>query len=285
MNPPAVTTVGDLLEESTRRLSAAGVPDARREAVAVLAHALRTDRGGVLAHRPDPLGDASLGAARELIGQRALRRPLQHLTGGVEFDGLAFEVGPAVLIPRPETEGLVEAVASAGLPDDARVVDLGTGSGCIAIALSVRRPRWWLTAIDRSPEALAVARRNAARHGVTDRVALVEGSFESVGAHAPVHAVVSNPPYIPEDEWRALEPEVRDHEPKGALVPGPTGLEAYAAIVPLAAASLVPGGLLALELGWTSEPGVREMAERAGLFDVRVLPDLAGIPRVLLARR
>ena len=285
MTPPAGQTVGDLLEQSTRRLAAAGVSEARREAVALLAHVLGVDRGGVLVRTPDLLDGTIAASIRALVDARAERRPLQHLTGEVEFDGLTLEVGPAVLIPRPETEGLVEAVASAGLPDDARVVDLGTGSGCIAIALSVRRPRWLLTAVDRSPEALAVARRNAARHGVADRVTLVEGGFESVAGRAPLHAVVSNPPYVPEGEWRTLAPEVRDHEPKGALVPGPTGLEAYAAIVPLAAASLVPGGVLALELGWTSEPGVREMAERAGLTAIRVLPDLAGIPRVLLARR
>ena len=285
MTLPAGTTVGALLTESIARLAEAGVESPAREAAVLIAHVLGTDRGGVLVRKPDLLDDTVAAAIRALVGARAERRPLQHLTGDVEFDGLSFEVGPAVLIPRPETEGLVEAVASAGLPDDARVVDLGTGSGCIAIALSVRCPRWRLTAVDRSPEALEVARRNAERHGVADRVTLVEGRFESVAGHAPLHAVVSNPPYVPEEEWRTLEPEVRDHEPKGALVPGPTGLEAYAAIVPLAAASLVPGGVLALELGIASEPGVREMAERAGLSAVRVLPDLAGIPRVLLARR
>jgi release factor glutamine methyltransferase len=274
-----------LLEESTRRLAAAGVTDARRDAIALLAHALGVDRGGVLARRPDAVAQDVLAAARRLVVARAERRPLQHLTGHVEFDGLAFEVGPSVLVPRPETEGLVEAVASAGVPDDARVADLGTGSACIAIALAVRRPGWRLTAVDRSAEALEVARRNAARHGVALRVAFVLGGFEAATAHGPFHAVVSNPPYVSEDEWRTLLPEVRDHEPKGALVPGPTGLEAYEAIGPLAASSLLPGGLLALELGWTSEAGVREIVGRAGFVDPRILPDLAGIPRVLLARR
>lgn len=285
MTPPAGSTVGDLLEESTRRLAAAGVTDARRDAIALLAHALGVDRGGVLARRPDAVAQDVLAAARRLVVARAERRPLQHLTGHVEFDGLAFEVGPSVLVPRPETEGLVEAVASAGVPDDARVADLGTGSACIAIALAVRRPGWRLTAVDRSAEALEVARRNAARHGVALRVAFVLGGFEAATAHGPFHAVVSNPPYVSEDEWRTLLPEVRDHEPKGALVPGPTGLEAYEAIGPLAASSLLPGGLLALELGWTSEAGVREIVGRAGFVDPRILPDLAGIPRVLLARR
>lgn len=285
MTPPAADTVGDLLESSTRRLAAAGIPDARREALAVLAHALGTDRGGILARRPDAVSEEAAARARGLIEQRAERRPLQHLTGTVAFDGLTLEVGPSVLVPRPETEGLVEAVAAAGLPDGARVADLGTGSGAIAVALAVRRPSWRLVALDRSAAALAVARANAARHGVASRVAFVEAGFEAIAMQGTFDAVVSNPPYVAENEWRDLAPEVRDHEPKTALVPGPTGLEAYEAIVPLARAALAPGGLLALELGWSSESAVRALAEHAGFLPPRVLPDLAGIPRVLLARR
>ena len=285
MTPPAATTVGDLLEQSTKRLAAAGVPEARREAIALLAHALGVDRGAVLARRPDALAAEAVARVRGMLSARAERRPLQHLTGRVEFDRLAFEVGPAVLIPRPETEGLVDAVVASGLPEQAHVLDLGTGSGCIAIALAVRRPAWRLTALDRSPEALAVARRTALRHGVSGRVTFVEGDFETAAHRGRFDAIVSNPPYVPEEEWRALAPEVRDHEPKGALVPGPTGLEAYEAIAPLAEATLAPAGLLALELGWTSEADARRIVGRAGFSDVRVLPDLAGIPRVLLARR
>lgn len=285
MTPPAGTTVGDLLEESTRALAAAGVPDARREAIALLAAALHTDRGGVLARRPDGVSEVAAGRARSWIAARAKRLPLQHLTGTVEFHGLAFSVGPDVLIPRPETEGLVDAVLAAGLPDAATVADLGTGSGAIAVTLAVKRPSWRITAVDRSAAALAIAGRNAARHGVGDRVELVEGPFTSVSGKGPFAAVVSNPPYVTEDEWRDLAPEVRDHEPREALVPGPSGLEAYEVLVPLAAAVLVPDGLLALELGHRSAPAVIGLAERAGLRDVRVLPDLAGIPRVLLARR
>jgi release factor glutamine methyltransferase len=285
VTPPAASTVGDLLEESTKRLAEAGVPEARREAMALLAHALGVDRGGVLARRPDAVSAEALAAMQGMLSARAERRPLQHLTGRVEFDGLTFEVGPAVLIPRPETEGLVEAIVAWGLPEQAHVVDLGTGSGCIAIALAARRPAWKLTAVERSSEALVVARRNASRQGVDGRITFVPGDFEEAARRGPFDAVVSNPPYVPEEEWRTLAPEVRDHEPKQALVPGPTGLEAYEAIAPLAQATLGPAGLLALELGWTSEAGVRRIVGRAGFSDVRVLPDLAGIPRVLLARR
>jgi release factor glutamine methyltransferase len=282
---PAGATVGDLLDESIRTLAAAGIPDARREAIAVLAAALATDRGGVLAHRPDEVPEAQAAKARSWIASRARRVPLQHLTGVVEFRGLTLEVGPDVLIPRPETEGLVEAVLAAGLPDEARVADLGTGSGAIAVTLSVARPSWRVAALDRSARALAVARRNAARHVVGERIEFVEGDFTVAAPLAPFDAVVSNPPYVTEDEWRGLEPEVRDHEPKEALVPGPSGVEAYEVIVALAASALRPDGLLALELGHESAPAVTALASSAGLRDVRVLPDLAGIPRILLARR
>lgn len=285
MTPPAGITVGDLLEASTRALAAAGVPDARREAIALLAAALHTDRGGVLARRPDGVSEIVAERARSWIASRAKRLPLQHLTGTVEFRGLAFSVGPDVLIPRPETEGLVDAVLRAGLPDTAKVADLGTGSGAIAVTLAVERPSWRITALDRSARALAVAGTNAAHHGAAERIQLVEGDFASLAGRGPFAAVVSNPPYVTEDEWLDLAPEVRDHEPKEALVPGPSGLEAYEVIVPLAASVLVPGGLLALELGHTGASAVSALAERSGLRDIRVLSDLAGIPRVLLARR
>ena len=285
MTAPAATTVGDLLEESTRALASAGVPDARREAIAVLAHALGTDRGGVLSRRPDGISEGDRARARSWIASRAEGLPLQHLTGVVEFRGLSLSVGPEVLIPRPETEGLVDAVLAADLPETAEVADLGTGSGAIAVALAVDRPGWRVLALDRSPEALAVAGRNAARHGVAGRVELVEGDFAAIGSRGLFDAVVSNPPYVAEDEWGGLAPEVRDHEPKGALVPGPTGLEAYERIVPLAASVLRERGVLALELGHDSARGVRALAERAGLSSVEVYPDLAGIPRVLVARR
>ncbi len=287
MTPEAAQTVATVLEWATRRLSEAGVPDPRREAASLLAFVLRTDRGGVVARKPDPVESGAAARFAELIAGRALRAPLQHLEGRAEFRGLEFEVSGEVLIPRPETEDLVQAVLDAGLPEAARVADLGTGSGCIAVALAVERPAWRLVAVDLSAAALRVAFRNAAKHGVADRIAIVESDFSAPEAawHGAFDAVVSNPPYIPEEEWRGLEPEVRDHEPKGALVPGPTGNEAYEVIVRAAAAMLRPGGLLALELGWKSEEAVRRLAVSSGLDDVSVRPDLQGIPRVLTARR
>lgn len=287
MTAEAAPTVATILEEAAQRLREAGVPDPRREAASILAFVLGTDRGGVVARKPDSVATGSAARFAELIALRALRTPLQHLEGRAEFRGLEFEVNADVLIPRPETEELVQAVLDAGLPEAARVADLGTGSGCIAIALAVRRPAWRLHAVDLSAAALRVAKRNAAKHGVAERVAFVECDFATVpdDGRGLYDAVVSNPPYIPEEEWRGLEPEVRDHEPKGALVPGPMGNEAYAALVRAAAIMLRPGGLLALELGWKSSDAVRSMVASSGFNDIGVQPDLQGIPRVLTARR
>ena len=286
MTPPAGLTVGALLERSTRKLVEAGVPAARADAIALLSHALGVDRGGVIARTPDPVDADVARRVAALIDARAGRRPLQQILGTLEFHGLSLEIADGVLIPRPETEGLVDAVLEADLPERARVADWGTGSGCIAVALAVARPAWSVTAIDLAPEALALARRNAQRHGVLERVRVLAADFREPAAEpGSLDAVVSNPPYVAEAEWRALEPEVRDHEPALALVPGPRGDEAYAALVPRAHAVVVPGGLLALELGWTSEADVRRIVEAAGFGTIRVVPDLQGIPRVLTARR
>lgn len=287
MSPVAPPTVVARLDEAERRLREAGVAEARRDAAALMAQVLGTDRGGVAARKPDPLDPDSAARFAALVAARALRAPLQHLAGLVEFLGLTFAVSGDVLIPRPETEDLVRAVLDASLPDEARVADLGTGSGCIAIALAVTRPHLAITAVDASARALDVARANAARHGVTARVTFVEADFAALPASwvGTFDVIVSNPPYVTEDEWRELAPEVRDHEPKQALVPGPTGNEGYVAIVHTARAMLRPEGLLALELGWKSEPAVRALVDAAGFRECAVRPDLQGIPRVLTARR
>jgi release factor glutamine methyltransferase len=287
VTPEAAPTVATVLEEATRRLREAGVPDARRDAAFLLAFVLGTDRGGVAARKPDRIEREDAARYDALIASRVLRTPLQHLEGHAEFRGLRFDVNEDVLIPRPETEDLVQAVLEADLPEAARVADLGTGSACIAVALTVSRRSWRLVAVDRSAAALRVASRNATRHGVADRIDFVESDFAAIEPawRGTFDAVVSNPPYIPEDEWRGLEPEVRDHEPKGALVPGPTGNEAYELVTRAAAAMLRPGGLLALELGWKSGAAVRSMVASGGFGDIGVRPDLQGIPRVLTARR
>ncbi len=287
MTSGAALSVGEALADAKERLDAAGVPDPRREASALMAVVLRTDRGGVAARRTDRLELPAAERFEALVEKRARRIPLQYLEGEADFRGLTLTVTPDVLIPRPETEDLVDAVLHAGLPADARVADLGTGSGCIAVSLAAERPGWRVTAIDISPAALDIARLNAVRCGVADRITLLAGDFTRLDAKGVgrCSAVVSNPPYVSQSEWEGLEPEVRIHEPKQALVPGPTGDEAYAALVPVAAAMLEDGGLLALELGWKSEPSVRAFIAGSGFHDVAVRPDRQGIARVLTARR
>ncbi|HEX4823471.1 MAG TPA: peptide chain release factor N(5)-glutamine methyltransferase [Candidatus Polarisedimenticolaceae bacterium] len=280
--PAGAATVGRLLDESRRRLEAAGVPDPGREAVALVALALGTDRGGVLARKPDPVAEAEAERLDTLVAARVRRVPLQYLAGAVEFHGLRIVVGSGVLIPRPETEDLVDAVLALPLSADARVADLGTGSGCIAAALAAARREWRVTAIDRSPEALAIAASN-----LPQRVHLVQRDFAKVPEpeRGVYDVVVSNPPYVSEAEWKDLEPEVRDHEPRAALVPGPGGDEAYRAVAQASSSLLKPEGWLALELGFASASAASGHVAGAGFVDIEVRPDLRGIPRILLARR
>jgi release factor glutamine methyltransferase len=272
------------VEAAAARLDRAGVPRPRREADRLMAHVLTTDRGGVLVRGPDPLPPKQGAAFEALVERRAQREPLQYLTGEQEFRGLSFRVDHRALIPRPETEELVEALLSLPLLPSARVADLGTGSGCIAVSLALERPGLSVVAVDRSAAALALARDNGARLGA--RVQWVEADFAALPPSwsASFDAVVSNPPYVSAAEWEGLEPEVRDHEPREALVPGATGLEAYQVLVPAARALLLPRGMLALELGWRSAGAVGEMVRSAGFNAIRVLPDAGGIERILLAR-
>ena len=217
--------------------------------------------------------------------RRVEGEPIQYITGVQEFYGLALAVTPAVLIPRPETELLVEAVLGR-LPRAGvlRVADVGTGSGAIAIALAWHLAEARVVAIDCSAEALVVARRNAAAHGVEERIEFVEGDLlGGLAAGAPLDAVVSNPPYIPEDDRAGLERQVREFEPGLALFAGQDGMAMYDRLLPQAWARLQPGGLLALEIG----AGQREaVARRLGAWaGVQFLEDLRGIPRTVLARR
>jgi release factor glutamine methyltransferase len=219
------------------------------------------------------------------IARREKREPAQHITGTQGFYGLDFRVDRRVLIPRPETEGVVEAALALDLAPGARVVDLGTGSGCLAITLAVRRPDLSVDALDRSREALEVARDNAVRHGVSTRLRFTEASFDAPPAawSGQIDLVVSNPPYVSQDEWETLQPEVRDHDPHQALVSGPTGLEAYVRLVPAARELLGHGGDLILELGHGQKSAVTDIVIAAGFRDIRVRDDFQQIPRILIA--
>ncbi|ANM29213.1 hypothetical protein ABI59_05815 [Acidobacteria bacterium Mor1] len=289
--PRPPTTVAAALERATTRLEGSGVEEPRLNAELLLSCLLGCDRGGLFVRRPDILAEDVLGPFESAVVRRANREPLQYITGFQEFHGVDIAVDSRVLIPRPETEGLVDAVLSLELPGEARVLDLGTGSGCIPIALGVKRPGWRLSALEASADTRAAAESNVARvdrdhPGLLKRVEVVGGDFARPPAEwrGAFDAVVSNPPYVTELEWHGLEPEVRDWEPKQALVPGPSGLEAYEALIPAAARLLRPGGFLLLEIGYGQADPVRKIATEAGYEEIAVQDDLRGIPRVVIAR-
>lgn len=279
--------MGEAVAEAASTLERAGVPEARREAERLAAWVLGGDRGTLLAHRADPFPPASLDRFLALLARRERREPFERVVGEADFFGLRFQVDSRVLVPRPETELLVEALLGLGLPVGGAVADLGTGSGAIAVTVARRRPDLRVFALDRSAGALELAASNARRHGVAGRIVFERACFASPPRSwlARMDAVASNPPYVSEAEWDGLEPEVREHEPREALVAGPSGLESYREVSPAAFELLRPGGAVVLELGHRSEPGAREAAAAAGFETIQVFPDWQGIPRVLVARR
>jgi len=222
------------------------------------------------------------------VARRAAREPLQYLTGVQEFWSLTFRVTPAVLIPRPETEGLVEAFLRLNRAPDPIVLDIGTGSGCLAVVAALEIPAAHGYASDVSGEALEVARRNAAAHGVAGRIDFRPGDlfepFRGAGLDGRVDFILTNPPYVGEADLPGLMPEVRDHEPRAALLGGPDGLEAHRRLARESPEFLKPGGHLLAEIGLGQETALRALyAVQPRLDLVAFQPDLAGIPRVLIA--
>lgn len=284
-------TLRDALLEAATAIS-------RRDAEVLLAHTLHRDRAWLLAHTEDDLAPHDLESFRALTARRAAQEPLQHITGTQEFFGLALRVTPDVLIPRPETEHLVEAVLNwAHAESDAqpesgshlRIADVGTGSGAIAIALASVLEHASITAIDISPAALAVARENAQRHHLAGRIRFLQGDlltplFSDTGfAPGRLDVIVSNPPYVATTEAPTLAPEVRDHEPSLALYAGPEGLDIYRRLIPQAFQLLRPGGLLAMEIGFGQRQPLTDLLTH--WKEVRFIEDYASIPRVVLATR
>ncbi|MDF2626292.1 MAG: putative protoporphyrinogen oxidase [Symbiobacteriaceae bacterium] len=275
-------TVREALADAARRLAGAGVEEADREAVWLLAHVLGTSAGAVRLHAGRQI-DANAAAAFEgLVGRRVGREPLQYILGTEEFMGMTFLVTPAVLIPRFDTEILVRE-AAALLQGQVRVADIGTGSGAIAVGLASLLPEARVVAVDISPEALAVARENARTNGMGNRVEFRLGDLTApLAGGDPYDAILSNPPYIDEAEWAELMPEVRQFEPKGALTPGPDGLVLYRRLAAEGLSLLKPGGFLAVEVGYRQAGAVAEIFRGAGLAAVRVHTDTAGIDRVVV---
>ena len=275
----------DLAADAARRLAAAGIPDseARLDAELLLRHVLAWDRATWLTRQDEPVAPDTTTAFAALAGRRAAREPVAYLRGVQEFYGRGFAVGPGVLIPRPETELLVEeglaAIADLEAP---RILDIGTGSGCLAVTLAAERPRAVVTATDVSSAALACARDNAARLGVSSRIVFSHAA--GVGGHpGPFDLVVANPPYVPEADRAGLQPEVRLHEPAVALCAGADGLDVVRAIGPEVRAVQGAGGTFVIEVGAGQAAAVTAILHAAGFAAVRVGDDLQGIPRVVTA--
>jgi release factor glutamine methyltransferase len=283
-------TLGDLAREGAGWLTARQVPSARFDAEVLLAHALGTDRGAFLGRQREPIPPGVESSFRTLLGRRGDRVPLQHLTGRQEFWSLEFAVDARVLIPRPETELIVEEALARISTEAPLIADIGTGSGNIAVALAWELPSARILATDLSPEALEVAQGNAARHGVGERIRFFPGDLaaplEEAAEPGTLDLLVSNPPYVAEIELTAMEPEVSVHEPRAALTPGADPLKLYPALLAAGARFLRSGGHLILELpaGGAEKVGGMVRGE-AGLELVTVRSDYSAIPRVLVARR
>ena len=276
-------TLGEVLRLSTAHLERHGSPSARLDAELLLGHALGLGRVELYTGFERPLGEDELAECRELIARRAKREPVAYILGRWGFRGLDLEVDRRVLVPRPETELLVDRCLA--LVDGAagpEVLDVGTGSGAIALALASELPEARVAGCDVSGAALEVARANGERLGV--EVEWVASDMLSGVGGRRFHLVVSNPPYVAAGEIEALEPEVRDWEPRGATVAGETGLEAIERLVAQAPAALEPGGALVLEVGAGQAAAVAALLEGAGLAGVRRDPDHAGIERIVWGR-
>jgi release factor glutamine methyltransferase len=275
----------EVLRKSEAWLRSKGVPSPRLDAELLLGHALGMDRVGLYLAHDRPLDEAELGTIRELVRRRGGREPLAWITGKRSFWSLELHLVPGVLVPRPETETLVEAalgVLPAG--EERFVADLGCGSGAVGLAIAEARPDVKVYATDLSEAALGCTRDNARRLGLQERVAVLRGSWlDAIPAHRRVDLVVSNPPYLRTGDLAALEPEVRDHEPRLALDGGVDGLDAYRALLPAAAKRARDAVLV--EVGAGQAEGVGSLMEQAGLEAVETRADLAGRPRVVVARR
>jgi release factor glutamine methyltransferase len=274
-------TAGDVLQAARARLASTSQYP-RRDAELVLAHVLGCDPTALLTHPERLLSAQQAKQFEALLKRRLASEPVQYLTGEQEFFGLLFEVSPDVLIPRPETEHLVEAVLERfDRNANPRIVDVGTGSGAIAVAIAHALTRAHVTAVDFYPKALEVARRNAERHGVMDRVTLRQADLLVEAGTAEFDVVVSNPPYIANCE--KLEPQVANYEPRSALYAGPTGLEVYERLIPQANRALKPQGWLMMEIGYGQQPALEALL--GGWREVSFVPDLQGIPRVVQAQK
>jgi len=299
-------TLGKLVREATERLRRGSRPDqpqpdsaepagsprdrARLDAERLLLHVLGPgkNKAWLMTHLEEELPVAEAARYSRLIERRSQGEPIQYITGETEFYGLPFRVTLDVLIPRPETEHLVEKVIElAAQFKNPHIVDVGTGSGAIAVALAHELARAQLqaqvTAIDLSSQALKIAEENARRNGISIR--FLQGDLLAPVAGERFEIIVSNPPYVPSEDRASLSIEVRDHEPALALFAGEDGLEVYRRLIPAAFDALTPGGFVALEIGFGQSSAIATLLIGSGFEQIEFIPDLQGIPRVACARR
>ena len=277
-------SLAEAILEASQVLRKAGVPEPRREAGSLLAFVSRRDRTFLIAHAEYVLSETELDEFRRLVERRSTGEPQQYITGVQDFFNREFQVTPDVLIPRPETELLVEAALKVLDPvSDAYICDVGTGSGCIAITLLCERPLARAMALDISERALRIAESNAGAHDVANRVTFLQSDcFDSIPPTSRFDLIVSNPPYVSAEAVSGLQREVKDHEPLVALSPGEDGLAVIRRLLSDAPRFLQPGGHLIMEIGFDQSEKLRRMVDPSVWKLSDILPDLQGIPRIAI---
>lgn len=284
-------TVRMVLDWTIEHLKQHGSESPRLDAEILLAHARGCQRIQLYTNYDTPLEPEERAAMRELVKRRATLEPVAYLVGFREFFGLDFEVGPGVLIPRPDTETLVvtllEAAKDMETPQTLRVLDVGTGSGCIPISVAVNCPRAVVTAVELDENVAEVARRNAEKNGVSDRVTVLQGDLLApLAADAQFEIIASNPPYVTDEEMDELQPDVRLHEPHLALRGGKDGLDIVRRLLTEAPSRLAPGGVMLMEIAGAQAETVRQLYAETGMFEAaEIVKDLAGRSRVVWARK
>lgn len=279
-----MATVLEIIKKTTDFFAAKGVESARLNAETIIGHALGLKRMQLYMQFERVLADPELDKIRPLVRRRGQREPLQYILGEVEFAGVKLKVDRRALIPRPETEMLVELIKARLATPPKTVLDLGAGTGALALALAAFWPEAVVTAVDASEEALALARENTAANGMAERVSCVRSDwFEGVPATARFEVIVSNPPYLTETETNEAQPEVKDFEPKSALEAADEGLRDLLKIVTSSPRYLAPGGLLALETGIAQHAALAQAISQAGLTRYESIKDLTGRDRFVLA--
>jgi len=280
-------SIAEVLKDASRMLEAAGVPEARRDAGSLLSFVLGKDRTFLISHAEDRVDDDSLDQFREFVERRAAGEPLQYITGVQDFYGREFRVTPDVLIPRPETELLVEAALEVTKSDEPFICDVGTGSGCIAVTLLCEIPGARAVALDKSLAALEIAKLNATKQSVAGRAMFaVSDCFDGlISREYQFDLIVSNPPYVSEAALTGLQREVRDHEPLVALSPGPDGLSVIRRLFRDAPAYLKPKGHMLMEIGFDQGEAVRSVVDESVWSLLELRPDLQGIPRIVVLRK